>query len=236
MPPHPPADGRPAPAPARSTLLPNYQRDWPEYFDAVEGKPPRDTLLKALDRFDQESPAASPPDRPERLALDVACGSGRDTLAMLARTRCRWRVWAVDAEQEGLRRLQSRLGDAERPRVQLVRAEMESLPTLPGLPPELDLVNASFALPFCRPEAFPALWSFVMGRLRPGGRFAGQFFGERDEWAGVRPASHHTRESVVSRLLAGMVIEHLEEVDREGDDATGHLKHHHLFHVVARKR
>ncbi|HYD01821.1 MAG TPA: hypothetical protein VEB22_11395, partial [Phycisphaerales bacterium] len=89
-------------------------------------------------------------------------------------------------------------------------------------------------LPFCRPEAFPALWSFLVARIRPGGRFSGQFFGDRDEWQAVRPASHHTR-AQVEALLQPFAVEHMEEVEKEGDDAMGGVKRHHVFHVVARK-
>lgn len=98
----------------------------------------------------------------------------------------------------------------------------------------VDLVNASFALPFCSPDSFPALWAWISRILDTGGRFAGQLFGDRDEWACVRPKSHFTR-SQVEQLFQGWQIEHFEEVEKEGDDATGKPKYHHVFHIVARK-
>jgi len=105
---------------------------------------------------------------------------------------------------------------------------------------------ASFALPFCRPDGFAALWQRIVASLAPGGRFCGQLFGDRDEWASPPlvsrkswsspPAmSFHSRDEVLA-LLRGLEIEHLDEVDEDGQTAVGDPKHWHVFHVVARKR
>ena len=83
--------------------------------------------------------------------------------------------------------------------------------------------------------AFGALWGWIASTLRPAGIFAGQFFGDRDEWASVRPRSHHSRDQVVA-LLRGFEVVYLEEVEKDGDDAMGGIKHHHVFHVVGRRR
>ncbi len=211
----------------RSTLSADYQRDWPEYFDAVEGKPPRDTLLRALDAFEREGL----PDEP--VAIDIACGEGRDSRAILARPGG-WRVWGVDYHADAIARCRRGLPPGTERRCTLIRATMEDVPGLEGLPRRADLINASFALPFCRPEAFEGLWAWIVRTLRPGGRFSGQFFGDRDEWMCVRPKSHRTA-GEVGALLSAFTPEHFEEVLKEGDDATGKLKFHHVFHIVARR-
>ena len=51
--------------------------------------------------------------------------------------------------------------------------------------PACDLVNASFSLPFGAPYRFEEVWRRIVDSLRPGGRFCGQLFGDRDEWAGA---------------------------------------------------
>lgn len=96
------------------------------------------------------------------------------------------------------------------------------------------LINASFALPFCAPDAFPRLWEWILASLAPGGRFAGQIFGDRDSWAPFRPRSHLQRDAAMG-LFRGTALEHFEEVEKNGSDAMGSEKHHHLFHIVARK-
>lgn len=227
-------DPIPTPQTKRATLTPDYQRDWPMYFDAVADKPPRDTLVRALALF-----AAAPgSEGPHPVALDIACGEGRDTRAILrSPSGASWKVIASDSSDDGLARLRASLSEQEASRTTLNSGPMESLPTdLAAVSPgSLAIVNASFALPFCSPDAFPTLWRWIVASLKPGGRFAGQFFGDRDEWKCVRPKSHFNR-SEVAALLAGFDVEHLDEVEKEGDDAMGGIKHHHVFHVVARKR
>lgn len=218
----------------RATLTADYQRDWPAYFAAVEGKPPRDTLVRALRLFAHEH--ATTPFKRDLVALDLACGSGRDTLELLAQPAPRWRVIATDTHPDATRRTLAGIDLEDMGRVMVCQLSMEETPEKGGeiIPRNLDLINASFALPFCRPDAFPPLWAFVADRLRRGGRFSGQFFGDRDEWQPVRPASHHTR-AQVGTLLQQFAVEHMEEVEKEGDDAMGGAKHHHVFHVVARR-
>jgi len=56
--------------------------------------------------------------------------------------------------------------------------------------PDADLVNASFSLPFCQPSFFPVVWDRI---VRSGlVVFAGQLFGDRDEWATITTNTHHT--------------------------------------------
>jgi tellurite methyltransferase len=203
----------------------DYQRDWPTYFDFVGDSGARETLLAAMDSHGPVDPAHPP------LALDVACGEGRDVRELLRRG---WRVAAFDSSAEGLERLRARVEPSQTARLTLHRLTMEAAATSTLLPVRVDLVNASFALPFCEPSAFAALWSRLRGMLAPGGRFAGQIFGDRDEWAKVRPASHYTREAML-RLFEGFVMERCDEVEKDGSDAMGSTKRHHLFHVVARK-
>ncbi len=194
--------------------------DWPGYFGAVLGKPPRDTLLAALAAFEQEGVAAG-------FAVDLAAGEGRDTLALLERG---WRVLATDAEPRGFELLWPRVPAAAQDALTttLVRFEDTVLPPC-------DLVNASFALPFCAPEHLPALWMRMVDAIRPGGRFAGQFFGDRDSWAVRADRTHHSEKEVLT-MLDGLDIEMLRIEEHDDPPDTRDPKHWHLFHVVARKR
>jgi trans-aconitate methyltransferase len=189
--------------------------------------------MKALQALENQGKAPDSATSRSLHAIDIACGEGRDTRAILAASP-RWHVFATDSSKEGLQRLTKSLADADLARVTLTQSTMEELAALVPTPRSADLVNASFALPFCYPSHFPKLWKWIGETLVPGGMFAGQFFGDHDEWAKVRPQSHFTRRQVLG-LLDGYEIIHLEEVEKDGDDAMGGLKHHHVFHAVAKR-
>lgn len=193
-------------------------RDWPGYFKAVAGKEPRETLVKALECIEKPG-----------LAIDLGCGEGRDTVELLARG---WRVRAIDGHEMALdlTRHHPRLPTGALARLEVVHEEMEAarLPTC-------DLLNASFSLPFCRPEAFDGLWERIHAAVRPGGLFAGQLFGDRDTWASLPDRSHHTRRRVGELFRGRYRLEHFQEDERDGQDARGNAKHWHVFHFVARR-
>lgn len=206
----------------------NYQeenqvldQDWLAYYNAVVGRPPRDTLLAALERFEAELLTDS-----SRFAVDLGCGDGRDTVELLRRG---WRVLGIDGEQEAIARLLSRPDiNHERLETQVIRFEEVILPE------GVDLINSSFALPFCPPEHFPKLWEKMVASLRCGGRFCGQLFGDRDSWAIYTSMNHHTREQV-EVLLQPFEIEMLEEEEHPGKTAIGEEKYWHIFQIIARK-
>jgi SAM-dependent methyltransferase len=194
--------------------------DWPGYFGAVLGKPARETLLAALDSFASEGLT-------DGLAVDIAAGEGRDTLELLGRG---WRVVATDGHANAFSHLWPRVPDALKPRLTTVEVDFAEM-----VIPDCDLANASFALPFCEPRHFPALWSRIVGAIRPGGRFAGQLFGDRDSWASIPGRTHHSRDQALA-LLDGFEIEMMREEERDEEPGVRRPKHWQLFHLVARKR
>lgn len=195
-------------------------RDWPGYFGVIQGSPARETLMEALELFSNE-----PTDR-MRTAVDLGCGEGRDTIELLKRG---WKVLAIDGHPDGISRLVSRddLVAPEHLTMQLASFERVEIP-------RCDLLNASFSLPFCEPEYFESLWARIVDAIEPGGRFAGQLFGDLDSWATIPDRSHHTREQV-ERLLSPFSVDKLQEEERDGQDCTGAGKHWHVFHIIARK-
>jgi tellurite methyltransferase len=186
--------------------------EWGSYYDAT-GDDPRETLLDALERFSAPG-----------VAVDLGCGAGRDTVELLRRG---WQVMAIDSEAEAIRRLRAATGDDERLTTQVADYEDAALP-------ECELVNASFSLPFSRPEIFGVVWVRIVDSLRPGGRFCGQLFGDRDEWSIEPDMTFHTR-AEAEALFRVFELERFDEVDEDSQTALGVPKHWHLFNVVARK-
>ena len=190
---------------------------WAGYYRQLRDRPPRRTLLAALDAFG-ETPA-------DALAIDLGCGDGRDVVEILRRG---WSVVAVDAEPEALRQLAAReLSGTITPIV----ARLEEVP----LPIGVQLVNSSFAMPLCEPEGFHELWMRICEQLPIGGRFSGQWYGPRDSWVG-RPGITFLERSQAMALLESFEIEMFEEEEADGVTPRGNPKHWHIFHIVARKR
>lgn len=192
---------------------------WAEYYDKLRDRPPRKTLVAALDAFGDPTT--------DSLAVDLGCGDGRDIVEILRRG---WSVVAVDAEPQALTRLAERkLPGAEK--ITPIVSRMEDVP----LPLGLRLVNASFAMPLCEPERFHDLWARIGEALPAGGRFSGQWYGPRDSWMG-RPGITFLERDAALTLLDGFDIEMFDEEEADSTTPRGKPKHWHIFHIVARKR
>lgn len=192
--------------------------NWADYYAATSDRPPRRTVLEALARF---GPSVSP-----RSAVDLGCGDGRDTIELLRRG---WSVLAIDSEPAAIERLRNRPDLPERARLSCLCQRFEDATWPPA-----DLVNASFSLPLCPPDRFPALWNRIAGSLKPGGRFAGQLYGDRDGWAG-RPGMTHMSRSAAECTLGDLRVELFEEEETDSLTPRRKPKHWHIFHIVAQR-
>ncbi len=190
-----------------------HDLSWDDYNAHQWGRDPRPLLGLAL--------AAA---RPGGVAVDLGCGEGVEVAALLD---AGWTVHAVDGEAAALARLTDRVRDGAPLHVQ--HAGFADPPTVPAA----DLVHSSYALPYCPPPAFGALWARVRGALRPGAVLACQLFGPRDGSFGDPEMTFHA-EHEVRDLLAGLEVVHWTEEDADGSSFTG-PKHWHVFHVVARR-
>ena len=192
------------------------KRDWKAYYNAVVNRPPRKTILTALAAFKKPG-----------IAIDLGCGDGRDTVVML---RQNWTVLAIDKEPDAITRLLAR------PHIntQQLTTQIVSFEEL-QFSESVDLINASFSLPFCSPEAFPDLWYRITNALSTGGRFCGHLFGDRDSWCNREFINCFTRLQVET-LLKPYAIELLEEEEHLGKTPLGEDRYWHIFHIVAKKR
>ncbi len=136
----------------------------------------------------------------------------------------------MDAEPAAAHCLRSRLTGADAERLTTLVARFEDV----VLPPAA-LVHASFALPFCPPWRFDAMWVRLRSVLLRGGVLVGQLFGDRDTWAATESdMTFHTR-SEVDRLLAELDVVALRETERDGEAFSG-PKHWHVYDIIARSR
>jgi len=196
---------------------------WDEYYrNTLNEEKPRYTLLLAQQYFNLDNKTPG-------LAVDLGAGTGRDTLFLL---RKGWNVHAIDAEPLSIEIILNRT-ETENP--QHLETSISSFANM-VLPDNIDLVNASFSLPFCPSEDFSECWNNIVDHLAVGGRFAGQLFGDRDEWAAGSSGTFHTHEQMLQLFEDHFVIEYLQIEEGLLPTAVGPMKHWHIYHVVARKK
>jgi len=200
--------------------MPDEPYHWEDYYKKVMGRETHPLLIDAVKRFQTE--AFQGP----RLAIDLGCGDGTETVTLLEHG---WNVMAVDGEPAAIQWLLAKTPDEFHPYLQTQVAKFEDV-----VLPAADLVHSSYSLPFCKPEDFDALWKKIRTCLNTGGRFAGQFFGVNDSWADNPDMTFHTEEQVRG-MFEEFEIESFHEQDEDGEAASG-PKHWHIFTVIARKR
>ena len=194
---------------------------WAAYYKKVAGRPLRPLFLQAMAYY--PNPAVGP--ATGRTALDLGCGDGTETFALLHHG---WQVVALDQHADAIARVEAGVPDELRPRLTTQCVLMEE-----ALFPPVDLIYAGLSLPFCAPAAFPAVWQRIVAALPVGGRFAGHLFGDRDAWAGP-DLTFQTRDEAQA-LFKGFILEHFVEFEEDAPTALQGMKHWHLFEIIARK-
>ncbi|NPD04782.1 class I SAM-dependent methyltransferase [Nocardioides sp. zg-1308] len=158
-----------------------------------------------------------------RAALDLGCGSGVETRALVT---AGWRVTAVDSDPSMPDRLQDLVAGGD---VTAVVGDLRDV-----APGRVALVHSSLSLPFVPSTDFAFVWERVRRCLLPGGWLGVDLFGPRDDWHGTPGLSFHPR-SGVDQLMAGLEVVDLVEEERDAPSFGGVVKHWHTFHVIARR-
>lgn len=192
---------------------------WSGFHQAALGRPPRELLTRTLNFFRVEK-------RPVGVAADLGCGSGPDAAELL---RLGWEVHAVDAAGGGLELLRASVPAEAASRLHTHCVGFEDF-EMPGV----DLVWGSFAFPFCAPDRWPALVERITAALKPGGRFAGDLFGDRHAWAGEAGVMTLT-EGQARQSLQGLTLEAFDIEDGLRVSGAG-VTRWHAFGFIARKR
>lgn len=190
---------------------------WADYNAAQAERPVRSLCLDAM--------AFAGPGN-GRCAIDLGCGAGKETLAML---RAGWHVHAVDSLPDTRERL---LAIAPPDVDGRLRIEVRAFQDLRALPPA-GLIFAGYSLPFIHPDRFAGFWAVMLRALQPQGVLAVNLFGDRDSWADIPEWNFHT-ETGARQLFAGLEILKFDVYDDDGQSFRG-PKHWHIYDVIARK-
>ncbi len=197
-------------------------KTWENYYqNTLNISDPHKTLLLAQKYFQLENKIGG-------VAADLGAGTGRDTLFLLQQG---WDVLALDAEQLSIDIILNRVDVSYLNSLEVMVIPFSEM----ILPAELDLINASYSLPFCKPQDFSQCWRKIIDHLAIGGRFSGQFFGEKDEWATNPDLTIHSYEKMLQLFEDQFVIEYLQIEDGFIPCANGKMKHWHVYHLVAKK-
>jgi SAM-dependent methyltransferase len=192
---------------------------WAAFAAATAGRGPLEYFQSAMEFVDGNRGAG-------RQAIDLGCGGGADTRALLARG---WRVLAVDAEPGADRLVSTGLTDSRRELLDISIGRFHEV----ALPPA-DLVYAQFSLPFAG-QHFERSVEVALEAVIPGGAFVGQLFGVNDDWVAEEGAVVVDR-SWVDRTFDR--FEHTEFEEQEFDapyGTDGGTRHFHFFDIRARR-
>lgn len=190
--------------------------NWQEHYNDRKNRPPAPFLIKALGFVENRG-----------TAVDLGSGDLVDSQFLLSQGF--HKIIAIDKESPP----KNLLEQLQTSNFEFVQSSFDEF-TFPEN--EYDLINAHYSLPFNSSETFQQVWNGIEGSLVSGGVFAGQFFGHKDAWNNSnRELTFHT-EKEVRNLLARMEILEFEEEEVDRKIASGHMKHWHLFHVIAKTK
>jgi len=179
---------------------------------------PRPILLKVLELFDGFT----------GYAIDLGCGSGADTIKLI---EYGWKVIAIDANPNGFENIYANI---PRSKLSSIECKQESFENL--IIPDVDLVYSSFSIPFCKPEAFNTLGNRIVNAIKDGGRFAGNFFGKKDEWVHVRRDMTFITKEQIFCLFKGLEFEYFNEIYVDKPTLFNKEKRWHIFEVIATRK
>ncbi|MEK7115286.1 MAG: class I SAM-dependent methyltransferase [Patescibacteria group bacterium] len=185
------------------------------YLKITENNPPSPWLPEAIKILNKKD-----------CALDLGCGSGRDTKYLLEQG---FVVTAVDKE------LESEIYIKKLPQDNLTFI-LSKFEDFNFEKEKYNLINAQFSLPFIDRDRFNEVFEKIKLSLKTGGVFVGQLFGINDDWnkSKITRTTFHTKEEA-RRLFEDMKIIRFIEKDYYGKIDDGTPKHWHVFHILSVK-
>ncbi len=192
---------------------------WAGFLEGTADRPP-------LPFFDQAMEYVGSAEDENRLAIDLGCGGGAETRALLARG---WRVFATDSSPHAETLIRERVGPVEDSRLTIAIADFKDVDL-----PAADLVYAQMSLPFAG-SGLEEATDNALSVVKSGGVFAGHFFGTNDDWIdGVNTAA--VDRDWIHQKFHGWTDLTIHETEQDGPfGLEGKTKHWHYYFVLARR-
>ncbi len=204
---------------------------WQRYYAKTYDRSPRPFYKFALKFADEAMNGAGSrmaiDGSASKMALDIGCGSGIETLDLL---QMGWNVLAVDKEPIAIETTKVRVGNGFAAGLSTQVSTLEDLVALP----KVDFAWAFHTLQLCKPEQFDRVWRLLIDAVSQGGIFAGTFFGLNDSWVNDSKALGFS-ERELAELFKDFKVLHSKELDQVGPTPLQGPKRWHYTQIVALK-
>jgi tellurite methyltransferase len=196
---------------------------WESYYINKLNEPAREFIVQALKTI--------PNPKSDEIALDLGAGVGHETRLLLEKN---YNVIALDKEKIAFDFMFKRPEIAQyKDRLKTIVSSFEDLDF--NLLPDLDMVIASFSMPFVNPKNFEDFWTHLVDKIKSNGYFIGNTFdpgfttfNEKDRSV----MSFHTKQQTID-LLKKFTILSFKEV-KEASKSLGKYVHH--YEIMAQKK
>lgn len=196
---------------------------WSAYFSVHRDSKPHKLVEDAYASFSDETADSHQPLK----ALDLGCGTGRDTVFLLDKG-CD--VTALDAESEAIEITRERTRHRA-DHVSLIVSKLEEM----QLPEQYDLISSNLTLSFVASKHFYDVWSKIVQHISFDDRFSGQFFGEQHEWANSEQ-SFFTYSQMLDLFRLMFEVEMVKVSLTKEETVSDGTKLWHQYDVIACKR
>ena len=189
--------------------------NWNEYYIKINNSKPSNLLR----RFSEMNVV-------RRTAIDLGCGSGKDTIFLLKNG---YKVYAIDKKEIIKKYIDDKIDKEEKMRLEYIIKDFGEIEF-----PKVDLINANLSISFCNPNKIDNLLKNIKSSINIDGFFVGNFLGILDDWNTNKNMTFFT-EQQIKETFKNFKIIYFNEITENKKAVNGNLKHWHIYELIAYK-